>query len=462
MSVQAANPAQSLPPLELRPPARSLFLTEVPRALSEVATLRWFSGPLSRAPKGDGHPVMVLPGFTASDSSTRVLRRFLERRGYSTVGWGLGRNLGPTPLLDGRIQERLEDVYREHGRKVSLIGQSLGGIFAREVGRAAPDLTRQVITLGSPFGGVPGAASNIQSLYEDVTGGSVEEVDADLLATLEVAPPVPTTAIYSRGDGIVHWRSCIQRQGEQAENLEVTGSHCGMGFNALVLYAVAERLAQPEDQWQTFERRGLRRAVYPKPEPCRGNSVTVSQPQGVVDDLAELAGEISENASEAVEKGAEIAGRSVEKLADELLEAAGEVAPGLERTVSRGVESTDRSLREIGILDFLGFEAFIAASSRVVDGSTDLRLALVEHGREVTRHRLDSLQALAESRSVKDVVRARAERRRKLNECRLETLRETGRIVGRMGTGVIEPFSSLMHPFASLVKNERSSCSRSK
>jgi pimeloyl-ACP methyl ester carboxylesterase len=126
------------------PPARRLLLLEG-RALLELAALVPAYPVLRRAPVGDGHAVLVLPGLMASDFSTRALRRFLRDKGYQAHGWKQGRNLGPSDALIAAMVERLADVHRRSGRRVSLIGWSLGGIYARELARAMPDLVRQVI-----------------------------------------------------------------------------------------------------------------------------------------------------------------------------------------------------------------------------------------------------------------------------------------------------------------------------
>ena len=121
-----------------------------------------------------------------------------------------------------------------------------------------------MITLGSPFAGAP-RASNAWKLYERLSQRSADDWPEAERERMRSAPPVPCTAIFSRSDGIVAWQGCMEREGPTAENIEVEGSHCGMGHNPAVLYAVADRLAQPEGAWRRFERRGLRGLVYPDP-----------------------------------------------------------------------------------------------------------------------------------------------------------------------------------------------------
>lgn len=244
-----------------KPPSRELLLLEV-RAIWELHAF-FAAYPLLRlAPRGDGHPVLVLPGLAASDVSTRPLRAFLKAQGYRAHGWSLGRNHGPRPGAEAKMQQRLAELAERYERKVSLIGWSLGGVFAREIARRTPKQVRSVITLGSPFAGAP-KASNAWQLYERASGRKVD--DWPERERMRTAPPVPSTAIFTRTDGIVAWQGCLEQEGPLAENIEVDGSHCGLGHNPAVLYAIADRLAQPEGGWRPFERSGLKALIYRDP-----------------------------------------------------------------------------------------------------------------------------------------------------------------------------------------------------
>jgi pimeloyl-ACP methyl ester carboxylesterase len=247
----------------LRPPSRTLMLLEG-RAIHELGAFLGTLPLLSLAPKGDGHPVLVLPGLVASDVSTRLLRSFLKNRGYAVSGWRQGRNLG---LRQG-VQQAMVDLVRElsdtHGRKISMVGWSLGGLYARQLAKMLPDRVRSVITLGSPFASHP-KATNAWRVYEMASGRRADEADPRFGGRLSEAPPVPTTAIFSRTDGICAWQGCMEKVSEMSENIEVESSHCGMGHHPAVVYAVAERLAQPEGEWRPFDRSGWRSLVYPDP-----------------------------------------------------------------------------------------------------------------------------------------------------------------------------------------------------
>jgi len=218
------------------------------RALLELAALIPAYPFLRRAPRGDGHPVLVFPGFMASDFSTRTLRRFLRDLGYGAHGWGLGRNLGPSPTIVAGLGERLAALHQRYARRVSLIGWSLGGVYARELSRHLPDAVRQVITLASPFRDLD--ATNVPRFLRDRRPTHPDE--QVLRAALREPVPVPATAIYSRSDGIASWRSCMEEPGPRSENIEVESSHLGIGHHPVVLLTIADRLAQAEGAWKPF------------------------------------------------------------------------------------------------------------------------------------------------------------------------------------------------------------------
>src|ERR1700744_6388456 len=247
----------------LRPPSRTLMFLEG-RAISEFGALLGALPLLSLAPRGDGQPVLVLPGLISSDMSTGPLRAFLGNRGYAVRGWEQGRNLGLRPGVQDGLTDLLEEMNDTHGRKVSLIGWSLGGLYARQLAKMMPDRVRSVITLGSPFAGNP-KATNAWRVYEMASGRRADAEGATFGGSLSETPPVPTTAIFSRTDGICAWQGCMEKPSALSENIEVESSHCGMGHHPAVVYAVADRLAQSEGQWAPFDRSGWRSIVYPDP-----------------------------------------------------------------------------------------------------------------------------------------------------------------------------------------------------
>ena len=182
----------------------------------------------------------------------------------------MGRNLGPkTGLFEEHLKDRLDEITAHHERRLSIVGQSLGGVYAREIARQEPQWVRQVITLGSPFGHFGGTAQFTEDMFESINGQTPSEIAELMVDHLHLAPPVPNTSIYSKLDGIVAWRMSVQSDAEKdSENIEVVSSHCGMGFNPQVLYAVADRLAQDKENWQPFKREGLLKFLYPEPQPA--------------------------------------------------------------------------------------------------------------------------------------------------------------------------------------------------
>jgi hypothetical protein len=232
----------------LGPPPLGLFALEQARALRDLSAFGARKALLRSVPRGDGHAVLVLPGFLAGDLSTAPLRGFLRRLCYDARGWKLGINRGPTATLREQLQARLFRLAERHGRAVSLIGWSLGGIYARELARAHPERVRLVITLGSPFRDI--SATHAARLVALRPGGRSIREAHDLHASLRRPISTPATSIYSRSDGIVHWQSCLEEEGPKSENVEVKCSHTGMGFHPEALAVIADRLALREGEWQ--------------------------------------------------------------------------------------------------------------------------------------------------------------------------------------------------------------------
>jgi pimeloyl-ACP methyl ester carboxylesterase len=252
-----SKPARK-PATDLQPPSRLLLALEG-RAWLEWGSLalawRW----LQKAPEGDGHPVLVLPGLIAGDTSTWPLRKFLEQRGYATYPWELGLNYGPRREIVRGLVQRVRELHREHGRPVSLIGWSLGGALACALAARMPKRIRQVITLGSPLQ-AQAHATNAWRVFELVSGYSSTHPH---LARIGAKPlQVPLTAILSKSDGIVNWRMSLAPKAPRAESIEVAASHLGLGANPAVLWAIADRLAQPEGQWRPFRHHGPWRPLF--------------------------------------------------------------------------------------------------------------------------------------------------------------------------------------------------------
>lgn len=238
-------------PEPLRPPL-ALLGSEPLRAAAEFLALK--ARGTVRAPRGDGHPVVIFPGL-ASDAYPLVpLRNFCRTLGYTAHDWGRGRNIGPRGDIDAWLARLADDVHRlvsRHGGSPTLIGWSLGGIYARELAKMARLGVRQVITIGTPFAGGP-TSTHAGWLYQ-LLNGAPAVIDPALRLRLRTPPAVPTTSIYSRTDGVVAWQACCHdRPRARLEDIEVSGSHIGMGWNRQVLAIIGNRLAQPADGWRPY------------------------------------------------------------------------------------------------------------------------------------------------------------------------------------------------------------------
>ncbi len=268
MASQSPPPEKSL--RHDAPPSAWLIALEL-RAFWEFGALLPSWPLLARAPRGDGHAVMVFPGLSASDASTIPLRHYLQSLNYKPWGWEQGFNFGPRAGVLDEARRNLTRAYESTGRKVSLIGWSLGGVYARELAKELPHMVRSVITLGTPFAGSH-KSTNAWRIYELTSGRKIERESESY--DLPAAPTVPTTSIYSRTDGVVAWQASIQAPdtaNPHTENIEVLASHVGLGVNPSAWWAVADRLAQAEGEWKPFvgpdegAKARLHGLLYPNP-----------------------------------------------------------------------------------------------------------------------------------------------------------------------------------------------------
>ncbi len=263
-------PKPYVPLHDVDPPNLVLLALEF-RAFWELGAVLPAWSALQRAPKcdaaGDGTHVIVFPGLSAGDISTVPLRKYLNSLGYATEGWNQGLNLGPRSGVLDAAQHQIRQVFETTGRKVSLVGWSLGGVYARELAKMMPEMVHCVITLGTPFAGSP-RSTNAWRLYELATGrnSAIEHSHYDL----PMAPTVPTSSIFSRTDGVVAWQGSIQalcQVNPHTENIEVFASHVGIGLNPSAWWAVADRLSQKHASWKPFvapKLMGLHKFVYPR------------------------------------------------------------------------------------------------------------------------------------------------------------------------------------------------------
>jgi len=235
------------------------------RAFVEIASLPYSLPLLMHAPHGDGHPVLLLPGFMGSEGSLIALELYLRNRGYAVQTWGLGRNVGFRPGHASALEQKIRYMHHESGRKISLVGWSLGGVFALYGAHQASDCVRNVITLGSPVSvdasgsAVPPLLKALYRLIAHPMGQTAHSMQprAKTLRERKLLP-MPVSCLYSLSDGVVPpQEATLEGDPSRHENVRVWGSHTGLGFNPLVLQIVADRLAQPEGQWQPYRPSGV-------------------------------------------------------------------------------------------------------------------------------------------------------------------------------------------------------------
>ena len=225
-------------------------MVEATSLLTLLPSLSWLS-------TGDKHPVLLIPGFMAGDGSLGLLKQYLGFMGYQPETWGIGRNTGSPDHLFDHLPEKLDELYEKYEQPLSIVGQSLGGVFARELARDYPEKVRQIITLGSPLAAKNSAVTRraLRRLLKASAGHSIEDmVQMMRERNLNQSPDVPLTAVYSKGDGVVHWAACQEAtEDHHTQNIEVPGSHCGMAFNPMIYYIIMDRLNQQVDAWQKFQ-----------------------------------------------------------------------------------------------------------------------------------------------------------------------------------------------------------------
>jgi alpha/beta superfamily hydrolase len=229
---------------KIKRPSQLLHLTEIFRAIFEGILTFFFMRNYTFKNVGKNRPVMVIPGLLGTDFSTKILRKFLTKMGFMVFGWEMGRNLGKFEDLR-KLTQKVKDLHSKTGKKVIVIGWSMGGIFAREVGKIIPDSIEQLITMGSPFGYIH-APNNAKWVFDLLNKGRKEMPEFE--NQIHEPAPIPTLAIYSKTDGIVPWEACMERKEDNLhQNREVTSSHFGMGMNKEIFKVVLERTQMEYD-----------------------------------------------------------------------------------------------------------------------------------------------------------------------------------------------------------------------
>lgn len=250
---------------DIRPPRLRHSISELGRVALEAGTSVLCKGLFKTLPEGDGHTVMTIPGFMGADGSTSMLRKFLNERGYNAVPWGMGRNASDARAesmdqfmrhraqLEGQIAQRIEEEFHSSGRKLTVIGWSLGGLYAVALAHRYPQYIRQVITLGTPFGDPRGTA--LYSVMARMNQQSNDESEESLRRWVDYTYSggelqVPVLTLYSESDGIVG-KGIARCEGDPrfVTNMAVMASHVGFPFNPLVFAVIANHMVAPDQRW---------------------------------------------------------------------------------------------------------------------------------------------------------------------------------------------------------------------
>jgi pimeloyl-ACP methyl ester carboxylesterase len=251
------------------PPPYLLTALELPRWIGEYTASRVLDTVTPASNAGEGRPVLVLPGFAANDFLTGRLRAHLRHHGFHVHGWRLGRNIGLTDRLVDGLVNRFVEVADRHDASVSVVGWSFGGLLARRIAHEHPERVRQIICLGSPWR-AEGERTRATAMFErSRERHGLSDRARDIVKQLREPVPVPTTAVWSKSDGIAKWSGCFVDEATTpaiAENIEVHSSHVGLVASPLVLAVVVNRLRQDPDEWQRFEWRQLLPGVASTPE----------------------------------------------------------------------------------------------------------------------------------------------------------------------------------------------------
>jgi pimeloyl-ACP methyl ester carboxylesterase len=241
----------------MQPPSLINTFFEAAWLALEVASLSLTKRILrGEVPDGDDSPVLVLPGILNNDLMTAPLRGFIDELGYKTYTWDGGLNTGFSKNTAKHLADRLDEIYCAEGKKVALVGHSLGGIYARELARQFPEKVSKVITMGSAFGAdheLQAVTPALRLVFQAASLKNPVITDQAVIRRSLIPPPVPTTSIFSRTDGFVDWYACLNPKGRRAENIEVRGGHVGVFMNPGALLALADRLAEPAKGWKPFD-----------------------------------------------------------------------------------------------------------------------------------------------------------------------------------------------------------------
>lgn len=229
---------QDVPP----PPLYNIFLES--RLLLEWSSMIYLYPFIPKREKGNSKPVLLIPPYLANDISTSYMRKYLKSLGFVAYKWELGSNMIRSSYIP-ILEEMLDEIYDEHKEKVSIVGWSGGGIFAKILANRHPKKVAQIITIAAPIWGIMELKTSINGLFDFLRGNTLKERNRRFIKELEDIPDVPITCIYTKTDGVVPWKHCVEAETyrNDIKNIEVYGSHSGLGANVSVLLTVANSLS---------------------------------------------------------------------------------------------------------------------------------------------------------------------------------------------------------------------------
>lgn len=234
--------SESVDTLAFKVPSKLNTFREITAPLDWLSTLAKLPKLLS-LPKGDGRPILLVPGYLADDYSMAPLKRFLQQMNYDCHYWELGRNRGDVDEDIVRLGERTMKLFNDIGQTpITLIGWSLGGVLTREVARLFPESVREVITMGTPISGGPKYTA-VGKRYARLKNLDLDSFELHVLERNQLGFDQPVTSIYSKSDGVVGWQASIDIYNEHAKNIEVKSTHMGLGINPKVWEIIAHTLA---------------------------------------------------------------------------------------------------------------------------------------------------------------------------------------------------------------------------
>lgn len=203
---------------------------------------------------GNNKPTLFIPGFGASNTSTYIIRKILNNKNHNIIKWELNKNTGFNENIIENTLIQVKEIAHYYQQPINLIGQSVGGCFARSIANTIPEYVNNVITLASPINDIKMVNPHSLKQY-DTTAGLINAAiihHSEHIDTFFPNPPLPVTSIFSKMDNIVHWSQSIIKENKLSENIEVDTTHFGMMANLEIIEILSNRLNQYKTSWKKW------------------------------------------------------------------------------------------------------------------------------------------------------------------------------------------------------------------